>query len=74
MTMTRAIARAERLSRMGIDLSVIAHTPESSRALRAMVREREGTNDAELIRQAIIGEAGLMIWARMDVHWREDEG
>lgn len=68
--MSRAVARAERLSRMGIDISVIAHTSESSRALRAMAREREDTNDAELIRQAIIGEAGRLIWARMDAHWR----
>lgn len=71
--MTRAVARAERLSRMGVDLSVVAHTPESSRALRALARERENTADAELIRQAIIGEAARLIWARMDAHWRAEE-
>lgn len=72
--MTREAARAERLSRMGVDLSVVAHTPESSRALRVIARERENTADAELVRQAIIGEAARMIWARMDAHWREGEG
>lgn len=68
--MSREIARAERLSRMGVDLSVVAHTPESSRALRVLTRERENTADAELIRDAIIGEAARLIWARMDAHWR----